>query len=368
MFPLKTFLSASTAEEPALHNLPQKLPQRRWSHRTPLGSPLRIAYAGWPETYDFSRADSELWFFSYLVEQAVGRPVIPSDYSLPLERQFEGADVIICNGFGKSRGELEATVARHKGHALTLWNIIENTEKNYFSPYFDQMVGHVHASFGVRADISNSTYLHYGGWMGWSLRRETGCTWPNDWLEATPQSLSNSSSWASRPSFTAIVTNHGTYPRAEICAALEGLGLGQVDGGGPFKGNKHLPPPPKNTSGSEQKIAFLREYKFNVCPENSISLDGGYVTEKLPEALLSGAIPIYWGDPVPPPINPSRVLRFDGDMDSLAQRVIRLVQNKSTQESWFREPLLTRNAQEWLDNWCLTAQDILAHGWAQVKH
>jgi hypothetical protein len=41
------------------------------------------------------------------------------------------------------------------------------------------------------------------------------------------------------------------------------------------------------------KLLYLRQYYFNICPENSNS--PGYVTEKLFEALYSGCIPIYTG-------------------------------------------------------------------------
>lgn len=42
------------------------------------------------------------------------------------------------------------------------------------------------------------------------------------------------------------------------------------------------------------KITWLRNYKFNICFENSSY--PGYLSEKLYEAYISGCIPIYWGD------------------------------------------------------------------------
>jgi hypothetical protein len=45
----------------------------------------------------------------------------------------------------------------------------------------------------------------------------------------------------------------------------------------------------------ENKIKFLRHYKFNIAFENESS--PGYTTEKILDPLLSGAIPIYWGNP-----------------------------------------------------------------------
>lgn len=45
----------------------------------------------------------------------------------------------------------------------------------------------------------------------------------------------------------------------------------------------------------DNKIKFLRNYKFNIAFENESAL--GYTTEKILDPLLAGAIPIYWGNP-----------------------------------------------------------------------
>ncbi len=45
-----------------------------------------------------------------------------------------------------------------------------------------------------------------------------------------------------------------------------------------------------------EKLNFMRKYKFTLAVENSFS--PGYTTEKLVEAMLSGSIPIYYGDPL----------------------------------------------------------------------
>lgn len=45
------------------------------------------------------------------------------------------------------------------------------------------------------------------------------------------------------------------------------------------------------------KINYLKQYNYNICPENS---EGeGYCTEKIFQALESGTIPIYWGSSYP---------------------------------------------------------------------
>lgn len=42
------------------------------------------------------------------------------------------------------------------------------------------------------------------------------------------------------------------------------------------------------------KIEWLKDYKFNICFENSSY--PGYLTEKLFDAYMAGCVPIYWGD------------------------------------------------------------------------
>lgn len=54
----------------------------------------------------------------------------------------------------------------------------------------------------------------------------------------------------------------------------------------------------KNNIGTpvDDKMKFIRKYKFNIAFENSSS--PGYVTEKIIEALAARTVPIYWGDPL----------------------------------------------------------------------
>jgi len=44
-----------------------------------------------------------------------------------------------------------------------------------------------------------------------------------------------------------------------------------------------------------EKINFIKNYKFTIAFENSTS--PGYTTEKLWQPMLSGSVPVYWGNP-----------------------------------------------------------------------
>jgi hypothetical protein len=72
------------------------------------------------------------------------------------------------------------------------------------------------------------------------------------------------------------------------------------------------------TRFKNDKQQYLQQYKFNICPENSVAQ--GYVTEKIFDALRAGCIPIYYGgskDPEPGIINPKIILWFEPNGDNV---------------------------------------------------
>jgi len=79
------------------------------------------------------------------------------------------------------------------------------------------------------------------------------------------------------------------------------------------------------TVARDEKYAFFRECKFAVCFENEAAV--GYTTEKLPDVLLSEAVPLYWGDPtVHQDFDPECFvhLRDFASMDAMIERIVEL--------------------------------------------
>lgn len=79
------------------------------------------------------------------------------------------------------------------------------------------------------------------------------------------------------------------------------------------------------------KIAYIKQFMFSLCPENSNT--NGYVTEKIFHAFEAGCFPIYWGsDNIPEPgiINPEAVifLKRDGDNSEALQKINRLLNDE----------------------------------------
>ena len=92
-----------------------------------------------------------------------------------------------------------------------------------------------------------------------------------------------------------VVTNPGSPDRNPRELFLDKLNsYKRVDSGGRWKNNIGGPIGDRYGDFQKSKIEWLKQYKFNMCFENSSS--PGYLTEKLFDAFEAGCIPIYWGD------------------------------------------------------------------------
>ena len=78
--------------------------------------------------------------------------------------------------------------------------------------------------------------------------------------------------------------------RAQMCDAVSVYG--QVIYPGEFRNNAR-----QIGKTTEDKIKFISQSIFNICPENSVA--EGYCTEKIFQALEAGTMPVYWGVDLP---------------------------------------------------------------------
>lgn len=91
-----------------------------------------------------------------------------------------------------------------------------------------------------------------------------------------------------RPRKAAFFSTHMLDPRNTIFAELSAVI--QIDGYGSYF-DKDIK---DHNRSSVFKEDVLKNYMFNLCPENSMY--PGYYTEKVPEAFAAGCIPITWAD------------------------------------------------------------------------
>lgn len=97
---------------------------------------------------------------------------------------------------------------------------------------------------------------------------------------------------------------------------------------------------PRGDESVQAKFAFLDNYRFNLCFENSSY--PGYVTEKLYDALCAKTIPIYWGSPtVEVDFNPKAFLNYhdyNNDRDFF-DAIREIEENPDMYEEMYLQPM-----------------------------
>ena len=99
----------------------------------------------------------------------------------------------------------------------------------------------------------------------------------------------------------------------------------------------------------QSKFDILPEYKFCLCPENSVY--DGYVTEKLIDAYAGGTVPIYGGDiSVSEDFNHNAFLNYQEirDMEKFVEHISFFDRNTEAYRAVYERPLL--NEAPSLDN------------------
>ena len=100
---------------------------------------------------------------------------------------------------------------------------------------------------------------------------------------------------------------------------------------------------------SDDKVAYMQQYRFNICPENSNAY--GYCTEKIFEAIAAGCIPVYWGNynqPEPEILNQEAIIFWD--KENRGAKTIKQMQafnaDSRQLEAFMKLPRLLPNAEE----------------------
>lgn len=115
------------------------------------------------------------------------------------------------------------------------------------------------------------------------------------------------------------------------------------------------------------KINYLQNYKFNVCSEN-FDYDNvpGYITEKLMECCLSGAIPIYagWFDKYDEKIlNKNRIIFYnsfdDKSIEYAYYKVKFLMENPEMLLQFYNQPVFCETAYETVQELCNDFENLL---------
>ena len=167
--------------------------------------------------------------------------------------------------------------------------VSKNAISKIWSEYSDNCVNDVDLSLGFdRLDeIKYKNYVRFPIWInynfGWILEEN----FTKDKIKETVDCINGAKSKKNK--FASLVASHDAPKiRTEIFNKISKIG--KVACAGKLLHNDDTL---KKDFGNN-KIEYLRDFKFNICPENTIS--DGYITEKLFDSFRAGCIPIYCGD------------------------------------------------------------------------
>lgn len=102
---------------------------------------------------------------------------------------------------------------------------------------------------------------------------------------------------------------------------------------------------------SNDKNEFLKNFRFNICPENMDAKD--YVTEKIWDSFAAGCIPVYYGaygDPEPEIFNRDSFIlwSFDEDNEEKIQQIIKLNEDDQFYAEWKSRRIFKEGAEEYV--------------------
>ena len=113
---------------------------------------------------------------------------------------------------------------------------------------------------------------------------------------------------------------------------------------------------------NDDKINYLKKFKFNICPENINTKN--YVTEKIFEAIQADCIPIYYGsnnNPEPEILNKDRIIfwNFNSDNSKNKKMISELANDEKAYQDFARQPKFTKAAPNIINDYFIKLRSRL---------
>jgi hypothetical protein len=250
-------------------------------------------------------------FFDFFFRSCFGNVTYTNDY--------HSADLIITSVFGSIQTAPEKTLAF----------IGENVRPNFLS--YSHSLSFDHDTYGGR-NFRLPLWWSRLAWDGFTQKPRKQ-NFHNHGYEdlISIDSLTNGRTLdlSQKNKFCAMIAGNLEGLRVNLYNSLNKYK--PVDGYGLMFGN----------SLRQSKFDILPEYKFCLCPENSVY--DGYVTEKLIDAYAGGTVPIYSGDSsVAEDFNYNAFLNYQEikDMEQFVEHVSFFDRNLEAYRSVYERPLL----------------------------
>ncbi len=283
-------------------------------------------YNFWPFDRDASESN---WLYSFIRHH----DLLPKNKRLNFVSVFGDKEIVFLTGRPR------VFFTGENIHTKVLGVNFDRYNYNYFDK-FDLSLG-----FDYSEEVGKEKYLRFPLWITNLIPYNS--TYEDvasiiDRLNAP--SLRNS---LDRNKFAANISRHDNSGiRKQMIDLLNTIQT--VDCAGKFMKNTDV----LENEYDDNKLAYLRKFKFNICPENSDT--PGYVTEKLFDAIQAGCIPVYngsWNNPEPEILDSDAILFYDVNSEqALLDRILKLHKDPQAYESFASTPPFKTNAADHIWN------------------
>jgi hypothetical protein len=227
-----------------------------------------------------------------------------------------------------------------------------DSHANSYKKYSDHCLREVDLALGFEF-LDEKNYRRLPLWLLYYFQ-------PYDTKEIIQRKLDEFWQCSPRPKFCALVASHDKNKlRTKMYQAVAQIAA--VDCAGQLLHNDDT----LQKQFANNKDAYLRQYKFNICPENARG--DGYVTEKLFQSLHAGCIPIYNGynkSPEPDIINPALILWYEPaeDNKNISARIKELYSDEHKYREFMAQkcflPLAADKIYDYLQKYCAAMEKI----------
>lgn len=288
-------------------------------------------------------------FNAYKVTQEPSDVTMHNYLSKPAPQDYWLRDFIISRGLLKNSSKKisifsvfgSKLMMRLNKDDIKIFIARENVHREQWKDYEHNCLDVSSIDLSLGFDYGDSDrYMRFPLWIMWLFPPDVDYAYIKQWCERVNRP--DNASYDGRK-FCAFLCSHDDIGRQEIYDQLSSIDRVDCDGR-LFHNNDEL-----KQIFNDDKLAYLRNYRFNLCPENSSEY--GYVTEKIFEAIDAGCIPIYSGNAGAPPepdiINPEAFIFIDmlGD-NSDALEKIQVLNNREEYMEFTAKPRLREDAAD----------------------
>lgn len=282
-------------------------------------------------TWDYNR-NSNIKYYNFWLDQR------PEEmwFTRFIQSNFPNKKLPRIN-FTSVLGSIDEMKDNRRG--LNIFYTGENLHADRFSVQRN-MFEKQHYDLSLGFDTSDaSNYLRLPLWILWCFPPDANRKTINKIVQAMRYPTIGD-----RKEFCCLICSHDQSGiRSQIMDKLSTIGA--ITSAGRFRNNTDA----LQKEFNDDKVSFMRQFKFAICPENSDAF--GYVTEKIFDAILSGCIPIYTGSsnqPEPTLINSNAIIFWNpaADNNTMSETVKLLGNSPQAYMNFAMQARLTDDAEE----------------------